>query len=320
MAPSADDHKFLGRGYGSLSGDFKSRNLASNDVMEYTRRRHRYLGEYVHIDVSDQFTAFGKWSVSIIYFAYWVFLMFPNWFLPIGRPGIAAKMFKVLADAKINIQMISTSEVKVSCVIDESECDRALHLLSQAFDIDLGSQKEITANQYAGEHPAVRGVALDEDQARIAIRQVPDTPGMAAQIFSLLAQKNISVDAIIQSQRCHVIEGVPTRDIAFTVEQNDADLACQVINELNQKIGCGEASGDKAIAKLSVVGAGMIGRPGVAAQFFAALAQEQINIQMITTSEIKISCVIDNSQGVQALQAVHEAFGLGGTEEIKIPQ
>jgi Na+/H+ antiporter NhaD/arsenite permease-like protein len=89
MAPSADDHKFLGRGFGSLSGDFKSRNLASSDVMEYTRRRHRYLGEYVHIDVSDQFTAFGKWSVSIIYFAYWVFLMFPNWFLPIGRPGIA---------------------------------------------------------------------------------------------------------------------------------------------------------------------------------------------------------------------------------------
>mmetsp|Transcript_20399 Transcript_20399/g.38159 ORF Transcript_20399/g.38159 Transcript_20399/m.38159 type:complete len:651 (+) Transcript_20399:65-2017(+) len=90
MAPSADDHKFLARGYGSLSSEFKNRNLAQNgDVLEYTRRRHRYLGEYVHIDVSDQFSAFGKWSVSIIYFAYWVFLMFPNWFLPIGRPGIA---------------------------------------------------------------------------------------------------------------------------------------------------------------------------------------------------------------------------------------
>lgn len=89
MAPSADDHKFLGRGYGSLSADFKNRNLASSDLMEYTRRRHRYLGEYVHIDVSDQFSNFGKWSVSVIYFAYWVFLMFPNWFLPIGRPGIA---------------------------------------------------------------------------------------------------------------------------------------------------------------------------------------------------------------------------------------
>mmetsp|Transcript_93477 Transcript_93477/g.140245 ORF Transcript_93477/g.140245 Transcript_93477/m.140245 type:complete len:635 (-) Transcript_93477:86-1990(-) len=83
MAPSSDD-RHLSRGYGE-------RNLSEQDggVMEYTRRRHRYLGEYVHVDVSDQFSNFGKWSVSVIYFAFWVFLMFPNWFLPIGRPGIA---------------------------------------------------------------------------------------------------------------------------------------------------------------------------------------------------------------------------------------
>ena len=237
----------------------------------------------------------------------------------IGRPGIAAKMFKVLADAQINIQMISTSEVKVSCVIDESQCDRALHLLSLAFDVDLSSQKEITANTYQGKQPPVRGVALDNDQARIAIRHVPDKPGMAAQIFSLLAQKGISVDAIIQSQRCHVIDGIPTRDIAFTVAQSDTDLACKVITQLNEKIGCGEVSGDTAIAKLSVVGAGMIGHPGVAAKLFAALAQERINIQMITTSEIKISCVIDETEGVKALQAVHEAFDLGGENRVNIP-
>ncbi|MEO0834684.1 MAG: aspartate kinase, partial [Cyanobacteria bacterium J06642_3] len=211
----------------------------------------------------------------------------------IGRPGIAAKMFKTLADAQINIQMISTSEVKVSCVIDESQCDRALHLLSQAFDVDLGDHKEITENQYQGNHPPVRGVALDTNQARIAIRQVPDIPGMAAQIFSLLAQKKISVDSIIQSQRCHVVNSVPTRDIAFTVAQSDAEHACQVITELDQKIGCGQVSGDTVIAKLSVVGAGMVGHPGVAAKFFTALSREKINIQMITTSEIKISCVID---------------------------
>ncbi len=237
----------------------------------------------------------------------------------IGRPGIAAKMFKVLADAKINIQMISTSEVKVSCVIDESDCDRALHLLSLAFDVDLSSQKEITARNYQGKHPPVRGVALDDNQARIAIRHVPDKPGMAAQIFSLLAQKNISVDAIIQSQRCHIINDLPTRDIAFTVAQNDADLACKVITQLKDQIGCGDVSGDTAIAKLSVVGAGMISHPGVAAKFFAALAQEKINIQMITTSEIKISCVIDETEGVKALQAVHEAFGLGGKDAINLP-
>lgn len=237
----------------------------------------------------------------------------------IGRPGIAAKMFKTLADAKINIQMISTSEVKVSCVVDESECDRALHILSQAFDVDLSSQKEITENRYQGDNPPVRGVALDTNQARIAIRHVPDIPGMAAQIFSMLAQKNISIDAIIQSQRCHIINDVPTRDIAFTVAQGDADLACEAITELNAKIGCGDVSGDTAIAKLSVVGAGMMGHPGVAAKFFAALAQAQINIQMITTSEIKISCVIDEVDGVKGLNAVHGAFGLGGDEKVNIP-
>ena len=237
----------------------------------------------------------------------------------IGRPGIAAKMFKTLADAEINIQMISTSEVKVSCVIDESECDRALHLLSQAFDIDLSEQKEINDYSYQGNHPPVRGVALDPNQARIAIRHVPDTPGMAAQIFSLLAQKNISVDAIIQSQRCHIIEDRGTRDIAFTVTQSDAEQACQLISELDRQIGCGRVSRDTAVAKLSVVGAGMIGHPGVAARFFAALARQKINIQMITTSEIKISCVIDEEQGIEALKAVHEAFGLGGRGQVTIP-
>jgi aspartate kinase len=237
----------------------------------------------------------------------------------IGRPGIAAKMFKTLADARINIQMISTSEVKVSCVIDEAECDRALRLLSLAFDIDLDSQPEISPSRSKTNHPPVRGVALDTDQARIAIRHVPDTPGMAAQIFTLLARKNISVDAIIQSQRCHLINGQPTRDIAFTVAQSDAELACEAITELDRQINCGQVSGDTAIAKLSVVGAGMIGHPGVAAKFFASLAQEKINIQMITTSEIKISCVIAEADGVKALRAVHEAFELGGKEEITIP-
>eukprot|EP00529_Nitzschia_sp_RCC80_P017100 CAMPEP_0113481862 /NCGR_PEP_ID=MMETSP0014_2-20120614/22625_1 /TAXON_ID=2857 /ORGANISM="Nitzschia sp." /LENGTH=646 /DNA_ID=CAMNT_0000375367 /DNA_START=34 /DNA_END=1974 /DNA_ORIENTATION=- /assembly_acc=CAM_ASM_000159 len=89
MAPSMEDFK-AGYDRQTQFGN-KNRNLSENDGgnMEYTRRRHRYLGEYVHVDVSDQFSTFGKWSVSIIYFAYWVFLMFPNWFLPIGRPGIA---------------------------------------------------------------------------------------------------------------------------------------------------------------------------------------------------------------------------------------
>jgi aspartate kinase len=236
----------------------------------------------------------------------------------IGRPGIAAKMFKTLAEAEINIEMISTSEVKVSCVVDEKDCDRALSVLCETFEVDSSSLPVIKKNN-ADKAPPVRGVALDSNQSRLAIRYVPDLPGMAAKIFGLLAEKNISVDMIIQSQRCRIIDDVPTRDIAFTVAQADADVAHTALTELASTIGCGEISLDKAIAKVSIVGAGMIGQPGVAAKFFEALAQEQINIQMITTSEIKISCVVAEEEGVKALKAVHTAFGLGGTDKFEVP-
>ena len=236
----------------------------------------------------------------------------------IGRPGIAAQMFKTLADAGVNIQMISTSEVQVSCVIEAKDCDKAIATLCQSFEINtspvqLSRNQTIPANQ-----PPVRGVALDLNQARLAMRHVTDRPGMAAQLFGLLADNNISVDMIIQSQRCRVINGIPTRDIAFTVSQNDAQAAQTALQQASSALGWGEILLDPDIAKVSIVGAGMIGQPGVAARMFEALAQHQINIQMITTSEIKISCVVAQAQGVMALQAIHKAFGLAGTEKIQV--
>ncbi len=235
----------------------------------------------------------------------------------IGRPGIAAKMFKTLADAGINLQMISTSEVKVSCVIHQGDCDRASQALCQAFDIDSSILPSLPVSQ--SPYPPVRGVALDRNQARLAILHVPDRPGMAAQIFGLLAEKNISVDTIIQSQRCRVINDIPTRDIAFTVAQADGEIARNALNELAKTIKCGEIILDSAIAKVSIVGAGMIGHPGTAAKFFSALAKENINIQMITTSEIKISCVVAETEGVQALKVVHQAFDLSGKDTVHVP-
>ncbi len=239
----------------------------------------------------------------------------------IGRPGIAAKMFRTLATEGINIEMISTSEVKVSCVIDEADCDRALSSLCQAFEVDSSSLASSTENKLINPDniPAVRGVALDHNQARLALRHVPDRPGMAAKIFGLLAEKNISVDMIIQSQRCHILNDVPTRDVAFTVAQADGETAKQALEELVKDLDCGEVSVDSAIAKISIVGAGMIGKPGVAAKFFTALAQEQINIQMIATSEIKISCVVAEDEGIKALKAVHDAFNLAGDLEVEVP-
>ncbi|MHC5733949.1 aspartate kinase [Nostoc sp.] len=251
----------------------------------------------------------------------------------IGRPGVAAKMFATLAEAGVNIQMISTSEVKVSCVVDAAQCDRAVNALRTAFEIEAGEQ----GSRGAGESPCidsplplrpsaplpncppVRGVALDLNQARLAIRQLPDRPGMAAKLFGLLAQHNISVDMIIQSQRCRVIDGVPRRDIAFTVSRIDGENAKKMLTQVAAELGWGEVVLDSAIAKVSIVGAGMVGQPGVAAKMFEALAQHQINIQMIATSEIKTSCVVAQEQGVKALQAIHTAFGLAGSEKFVVP-
>ncbi len=225
----------------------------------------------------------------------------------IGRPGVAAQMFKTLATAGVNIQMISTSEIKVSCTIASADCDRAIAALCQQFEISTSTQKSVAP----AEAPSVRGVALDLDRARLAILQVPDRPGMAAELFGTLADHNISMDAIIQSQRTRVINGVATRDIACTVAQNDAADAKRVMEATATRLGCGEVVVDESISKVSIVGAGMVNHPGVAAKMFNSLAEAGINIQMISTSEIKISCVVARSQGVDALKTVHRAFGLG---------
>jgi aspartate kinase len=236
----------------------------------------------------------------------------------IGRPGIAAEMFATLARRGINIRMISTSEVKVSCVIDSADCEKAVAGLRETFEIEKDYPAP-SLHTISPSSPPVRGVALDMKQARLGIRRVPDTPGMAEKIFGTLASHNISVDMIIQSQRCHVIKNIATRDIAFTVARVDAVAAQELLQKATAECGWGEVVLDMEIAKVSIVGAGMVGQPGVAAKMFESLSQEDINIQMITTSEIKISCVVAETQGVKALKAIHAAFELGGTEEFVIP-
>jgi aspartate kinase len=233
----------------------------------------------------------------------------------IGRPGVAAKLFSTLANAGINIQMISTSEVKVSCAVDAADCDRAIAALCQTFQV---SSSPVAALPTSPSSTPVRGAALDLKQAQLAIRHVPDRPGMAAKIFQLLADRSISVDMIIQSQRCRLVGGIATRDIAFTVAQGDAIDAQNMLQAAAQEWGMGKVLVDEAIAKVSIVGTGMVACPGVAGQMFEALAQQGINIQMIATSEIKVSCVVPEAEGIKALQVVHAAFKLSGTERVVV--
>lgn len=235
----------------------------------------------------------------------------------IGRPGIAAKMFTTLAQANVNIRMISTSEVKVGCVIDEADGDRAVKALCEAFSLtsSLLSPHRQNHQEKPTQSLPVRGVALDMNQAQIAIRHIPDYPGRAANIFGRLATQGISVDMIIQSQRTRIVDQIPRRDIAFTVCKPDAVITQNLLQTLLAEIGAKDILLDENIAKVSLVGAAMVGNPGIAARMFSALAAKQINIQMITTSEIKISCIVPKTDGVTALKVIHDEFKLNQTND-----
>ena len=241
----------------------------------------------------------------------------------IGRPGVAASMFSALADAGVNIQMISTSEVKVSCTVAASDCDKAIGVLCDRFDVNNSPARLEEATLSTDDLPSVRGAALDIKQAQLAVRYVPDKPGLAARIFQILADRSISVDMIIQSQRSRPkdgqLSGQMTRDIACTVGQDDAELAREVLQSAAAELGYGEVWIKKDIAKVSVVGIGMVHRPGIAAAMFESLAAAGINIHMIATSEIKISCVVEQDKGIDALKVVHAAFGLAGAKTVEVP-
>ena len=152
----------------------------------------------------------------------------------------------------------------------------------------------------------VTGTALDRGVARILCERVPDRPGIAAQIFGALAEGPINVDVIVQSPS-H--EG--RTDIAFTVSEEDALPAEEIARAAVERLGGGHVSRDAEVAKVSLVGAGMVSRPGVASRVFRTLADEGVNIIAISTSEIKISCLVRREDGQRSLQALHRAFGLG---------
>ncbi len=161
-------------------------------------------------------------------------------------------------------------------------------------------------------HRPVTGIAADLKQVRIAILRVPDQPGVAARIFSTLANSNISVDMIIQS-----LEEGNLNNIAFTVHENDLNNAIDVLESVRKDINAGEVVVDRNIAKVSLVGAGMVDRPGIAAGMFEAMAEAGINIKMIATSEIKISCLVDKDHAEEALRSIHTKFELDAKAEVQ---
>ena len=148
----------------------------------------------------------------------------------------------------------------------------------------------------------IRGVTKDTDVARISVIGVPNTPGIAFKLFAKLAAKNINVDIILQS-----VGRDETKDITFTVAKSNGELAVETIKEAFD-LAEGSVICDTNVAKISVVGAGMETHPGTASKMFEALYENDINIQMISTSEIKISVLIDLEYADKAVSAVHKAF------------
>lgn len=151
----------------------------------------------------------------------------------------------------------------------------------------------------------VRGVTCDQNVAKISLVSVPDRPGIASKIFGALAKANINVDMIIQN----VTRGA-VNDISFTVSKQDLDAGVEICKKVGTILKVEKVLFDKKTAKVSIVGVGMISRPGVAARMFSALAKQHINIDMISTSEIRISCLIHASRATRAVRSLHHAFGL----------
>jgi aspartate kinase len=155
------------------------------------------------------------------------------------------------------------------------------------------------------EEPVISGIAFNRDEAKLTMLGVPDRPGIAYQILGPIADANIDVDMIIQN-----IGRDDTTDFSFTVHRSDYSKALAILETVRQKIGARDLSGDTGTCKVSAVGVGMRSHPGVASKMFGALAKEGINLQMISTSEIKISVVIEEKYLELAVRVLHKAFGL----------
>ena len=167
----------------------------------------------------------------------------------------------------------------------------------------------ITFEEDGMEQPVISGIAFNRDEAKLTILGVPDQPGVAYQILGPIGEANIEIDMIIQN-----VAADATTDFTFTVHRNDYDKALAILNETASKLNAREVNGDNGIVKISIVGVGMRSHAGIASTMFETLAKEGINIRMISTSEIKISVVVDEKYLELAVRALHEAFNL---EQVK---
>jgi aspartate kinase len=235
------------------------------------------------------------------------------------QTGVADRMFRALADEGINIEAITTSEIKISCLVKQEQAIEALRAVHAEFELDKPPRDrmaygerhsapkkadavDIVARLQRMEDLTIESVTLDESQAQLTLFDVPDRPGISASIFEAIASESILVDMIVQSTGRDELA-----DVSFSVPRTSLEHARRVLKELAKELG-GEVKDVPEIAILSVKGIGIRSHTGVGLRMFQALADAQINVEMVSTSEVRVNVAIAAHKGTAGLSALKYAF------------
>ncbi len=214
----------------------------------------------------------------------------------------ARKLDKITFEEMLEMASLGSKVLQIRSVEFAGKYNVALRVLSSFKE---GNGTLITYEESQMERALISGIAFNRDEAKLTITGVPDLPGVASKILCPVADKNIEIDMIIQN-----IAADETTDFTFTVHRNDYKKTKEVLDEICKELGAKQVTGDDTIVKISIVGVGMRSHAGIASTMFKVLADEGINIRMISTSEIKISVVVDEKYLELAVRALHKAFGL----------
>ncbi|MBG4619860.1 aspartate kinase [Pseudomonas aeruginosa] len=216
----------------------------------------------------------------------------------------ARRLDKITFEEMLEMASLGSKVLQIRAVEFAGKYNVPLRVL-HSFQEGPGTLITIDDEEESMEQPIISGIAFNRDEAKLTIRGVPDTPGVAVKILGPISAANVEVDMIVQN-----VAHDNTTDFTFTVHRNDYLNALEILKQTAANIGAREAIGDTNIAKVSIVGVGMRSHAGVASRMFEALAKESINIQMISTSEIKVSVVIEEKYLELAVRALHTAFEL----------
>jgi aspartate kinase len=215
----------------------------------------------------------------------------------------AHKMERVSYDEMLEMSSLGAKVLQFRCVEFCKKYDMPLIVKSSLVEDSKGTL--ICKEDSSMEQPVVSGIMNDKNQAKITIKGVPDQPGIASKFFTALADENLSVDMIIQN-----VSDESQTDISFTVVKEEINKATKIVQDLGKLIKARDITTDTNICKISIVGAGMRSHPGVAAKMFSTLSKENINIIMISTSEIRVSCIIEEKYGELAVRVLHKVFDM----------